>query len=1293
MADTSVPQQEPSFGGLFEAAARRNFIGNAQKQTEDLMTYGTPVEGYKPAYEEVEQVSKAFELSEEQKMRLSGALSPEELQYRAKAYQEQNSNKKMLDEAGWKGMAAEALSYAADPVMLPTYAIKTPMVVGKVLGAVGSRLAGKAVTGVVDRAVGAGLLGGATGLGQEAALSAFDPNRDVNDVILAGLSGVVGGVAFSSLADGGAAIFERLTAKRSVGKAMQEVLEETDWDNNLALINSADKEITGAAMGRIENTQYGRYFDLMEDTIPDPIARKRVLTEGDAINQIVSELEPIAAKRLDRGQRMELEANIKTADHEINLINQRIQQITDTPLTGSGKALSKARKARSDELAKLQAKLAENTRIVQQTQADLAPHLTGEYATAMADISRLKQGIIPDNLKAKYLDLITPEDAAPAYDEALKHLPTKEEPKVLPEEATQKVEAEAEAIKEPDTSIGAAEVKGAVLFPDNEGKEISDTYAKILGDMRQMGERIPVTKVAGSTALYTRVMSKMKDNSLRGLASLVFNDPHGVKGAPQSAVAFADTMRTRIMPKAAFVEDMAKEAYIKQLGINPITQLGKYNQAVIQFDRDVALRITDLGDGKVSSILPTDDPVTKAAKARALAYQESLELMKRYGVRGFEDVDVRASYIPVTFGKNDLTSALDKFGEDSVREVLTRGYMTGKIPLSAKSARIVADNTLERYYRKTGAVAEVKPSTSISGRIAEVVNELRNNGVPDSEIKTVVNMLQDKSLDDSISARAMQSLHPNLKSESIDGLRFVDLIDTSTASVDKYVREASAQAAFAKHGLRSRRQVEDTITEAFKRHRQELTELTNAYNEATERLSKLDRSKVLPEQIESLEKVIKDYERLGDINKYRKFLDKYEQDYYNGVKATFGEPIEDANSLATAASVSGKIVNMMLLGFSGLAQVADIGNVMARAGVGAVLRNLPTTLSNGVRSLLPSAKYFMKNNEFNNMAELFGTVGHQDYLFGHKMMTGAEYGDAVIGHASQADKILDKVGWVQSTMSFLRPMQGIIDELSARSMMTNLVSLSRDGMFTGKVRKAFTEIGHISDESLDASLAHIRKQMDAGKDVFEAVRTLDPKLRDELGTAIRTVHTSNISRSYYGELPAFTNTSMGKVLLKLQSFALIAYEKTVQRGIRQDMAGLVASTAFSAGLAYLWSEVDVRVSALKQPEHKRDDFIRKKLEDELAYTVAGRMSQVAMLTNLAQAYNLVNPYEDSVLKPFGEYRGVAFAGGIQKPAQALAAGGRLATEQSQDPESDKYKVIGAIPLLNTAMGMAVLNTL
>lgn len=1290
-----MPQQEQEvqstgFGDLFDIAAKKNWILNAQKQSEDLMTYGTPVEGYKPTYEDVNKLKTDFKLTDEQSAVMSGSLSPEELQYRAQRYKEKNDGQRELEAAGWKGTAAEMLSYAADPVMLPAFAIKTPYVVGRALATVGIQMSKTAVTGTLERAVGAGLVGGAISLGQESALSIYDPDRDVNDIIIVGLSGIVGGAAFSGLADGGAALYRGATRGRALGREMLDIVESTNWNSHMDMVNSADLNLNEGISGRLQASAYAKHFKNFEGEIPDPIARKRVLTEGDAINRMVDDLTPAAEARLSRGDRAPLEAQIRANENDINLISQRITDLKSTKInTGLAKAAAAQSRAITDEVSNLTSKIEGLRASSGELQSTLEPSLTGVNAQAVKDINALKRGEIPPHLKDKYLDLITPDDAAPAYTEARSNLPAKEEPqRVAPEEAA-RVEDEVlspTVDKESDTSIGAAEVKGAIIFPDTEGDLISSTMGAALGDMAKIGERIPVTKSAGTTSIYGRVQSRMKDNSLRGLGALVFNDPHGAKTGVQSAVAFADTMRTRIMPKAVFIDEAARNEYIRAAGINPVTQIGKANEAIIRFDREVALKINQLTD---TNTAPTDDAITRAAKSRAQAYNDSLELMKRYGVRGFDDVDTRANYQPIILGRNDFTSALDTYGEDAVKEVLARGYMAGKIPLSQKSAIIVADAMLDRFYRRTSSVVQQSTKPSISGRVAAVRDELVANGVPEKEIQTVINMLGDKSLDESISARAMRSLHPNIETSSVDGLRFVDLMDTSIASVDKYVRDASAQSAFARHGLKSRRQVEDTITEAFKQHRQELSDLTNQYNETLARKAKV-RDGV---DTTDMDKIIKDYERLGNMNKYRKFLDDFEQDYFDGVKVAFGEPIEDASPLTAVGSAIGKMVNLTMLGFSGTAQVADLGVTVARSGLGASLRNLPTSVYHGVRSLLPSQKYFVNNNELTNLAEVMGTISHQDYLFGHKMMTGAEYGDAVIGQVSAADKVLDKVNWVQSTMSLLRPMQGMIDELSARSLVTNLVQLSRDGAFTGKTRKAFLEIGKMDEANLDASLTHIRTRMDSGDKVYDAIRSLDPALRDELGTAIRSVHTSNIGRSYFGELPAFTNKTMGKIFMKLQSFALVAYEKAIQRGVRNDQAGLVAATAFSAGIASLFIDADVRIQSLKLPESKRDEYVTKRTEEERAYTIAGRMSQVAMFSTLAQVYNVFNPYQESAMKPFGEYRGIAPMGAFGKIGQAGAAASRLAADQSTDPDSDEYKVYNAIPLLNTAMGMAILNTL
>lgn len=1293
-----MPQQEdevvqqPGFGELFKTAAKSNWILNARQTSNDLMTHGSPVEGYKPTYEDVSKLKIDMKLTDEQAAVLSGSLSPEELQYRAQRYQEKNQGQRELEAAGWKGTAAEMLSYVSDPVLLPTFAIKTPYVVGRALETVGIQMGKTAVTGAIERAVGAGLIGGSIGVGQESVLSMYDPDRDVNDVILAGLSGVIGGAAFSGLLDGGAAIYGRATAGRALGREMLDVAESTNWTSHMDMINSADTNLNVAITNRLQDSSYAKYFKNFEGEIPDPLARKRLLTEGKAINALIDELTPVAEARMSRGERMAYEANIKSGNYNIQQLTKRISDVESVSPTGSGKALSAARKARSAELAQLRGQLEQQRVAVQELQTTIEPHTTGVHAQAVGDISRLRAGIIPDAMKQRYLDLITPEDAAPAFSEAKSNLPAREPetPVTTPEEAA-RVENEDLSTTgdktgdQPDTSIGAAQTQGAIIFPDTERDLISASMDAALTNMGKLGERIPVTRAAGTTSIYGRVMAQMKDNNLRGLGALVFNDPHGARTGIQSSVAFSDTMRQQIMPKASFIDEAARNEYLRMKGVNPL-QLGRANEEIINFSREVSLKINQLTDTAIGS---ADDAVTRAAKARAKAYEDSLELMKRYGVRGFEDVEARASYQPIVFGKNDFTTALDSYGEDAVKEVLVRGYMTGRIPLKQKSAILVADAMLDRYYRRSSSVITQSSKPSISGRLAEVTSELKASGVPDKEIQTVINMLNDKTLDAAISARAMQSLHPNIEASTVDGLRFVDLMDTSIAGVDKYVRDAAAQAAFARHGLNSRRQVEDTITEAFKRHRQELTDLTNQYSEAVAR-----KAKVKPGVDTShLDKVIKDYERLGNVDKYRRFLDRFEQDYYDGVKVSFGEPLEQADALAHIGSFTGKLVNMTMLGFSGTAQVADLGVTIARSGLGATLRNLPTVLYHGVRSILPSQKYFINNRELSDIAEVMGTISHQDFLFGHKMMKGAEYGDAVIGHVTRADKVLDNVNWLQSTMSLLRPIQGAIDELSARSLLSNIVNLSKGGMFTGKTRKAFLEIGKMEEANLDAALAHIRARTDAGDKIYDAVRTLDPKLRDELGTAIRTIHVSNIGRSYFGELPAFTNKTLGKLLMKLQTFALVSYEKAIQRGARHDVAGLAAATAFSAGVASMFIDTDVRLQSLKLPEHKRDEYVTRRTEEERAYTIASRMSQVAMFSTLAQVYNIANPYQESAMKPFGEYRGIAPQGAYGKIGQAAAAGSRLAADQSTDPDSDAYKVYNAIPLLNTVMGMAILNTL
>lgn len=1275
----------PGFGQLLDAAVKKDWITGMQEQTQDLMTYGAPVEGYKPSYEEVQNITKGYRLSDEQSKLLTGSLSPEELQYRAGKLRDQNDNTKMLSDAGWKGTAAEMAAYVSDPIMLPTMAIKTPYVVGRALSTIGLKTAARGVSGVVERAVGSGIIGAGTGVVQEAALSAYDTERDAGDVMLAALTGMVGGAAFSSLADGGASL-----ARKFLSRSAEDIpTRGLDADDHFGLVNESDAAVNKVIADELDAAHYGKAFDKLGEVVEDPVARKVLLSEGDAVNKLIGDLEPTAAQRMSRGDRKAVEVELHGKQNQLDRLTKQLDELQASPAKGSGKSLADARRAKVNDASALRATIESLNGEVNRLSTDLEAHNSGVFAEAVADISRMKQGIIPERLKQQYLDLISEQDAAPAFQQMKSHTPVEEKPSVLPEEAERSVKEElSTAVDKPDTSIGAKEVDDAIIFRDVEGDIISRGMQANLDAMEALGRRIPVVKAAGSISMFTRLQAQMKDNRLRGLGALLFNDPHANRTGVQSAVALSDSIRTRIMPRAVQDEILARNAYFRELGISPLNA-GETNRSIIKFDREVTLAQSRLTSNAADE---ADDYITQAAKARSRAYQESLEAMKRYGVRGFEDVETRADYVPIRYGANDVTSALDAYGEDAVKETFMRGYMNGKIPLSQKSAEVVADAMLSRYYRNAADVGTVKGKASVSKKVAAVKDELVASGVPEDEIRVIVNMLEDKGLDEAISARAMRSLHPNLEAASTSGLRLVDLVDASLSGVDKYVKEAAGSAAFAKNGLKSRRQVEDTIEEAFTSHYKELAEATNRYNEAVEAKGKL-RPGVDSSRFDA---IINDYKRLGDVNKYRKFLDSYKEDYKDAVKVVFGEAIEAQSSLNSALGASGKLVNLMLLGFSGTAQVADLGLTMARSGIGAVLRNMPTSLYHGVRSLIPSrGEYFMRNRELTDIAEVMGSFSHQDYLFGHKMMNGAEYGDAVIGQVSKLEKGLDTIGWVQSSLSLLRPMQGIIDEVSARSLLNNVVNLSRDGAFTGKTRKAFLDIGKMPEASLDASLAHIRSQMDSGKNIVDAVRTLDPVLRDELGTAIRTIHNGNIGRAYFGELPAFTNKTVGKMMSRLLTFALTAYEKSLQRGVRNDRAALIAGLGFSTGLAMMWAEADIRIQSLKQPDGKRDDFIEKKLGDEYGWTILSRLSQFALVNTGIQMANTISPYrgDDNPLEAAGKYNGLASFGAISKLGKGASAGARLAADESVDEEADLYKLYGIIPLVNTVVGMSVLNTL
>lgn len=1351
-----------SFGDLYGIARQRDQVqGLSEAVTAPYL--GSDVEdGYKVSMEEAQKYQKNYGLNQDQANILSGATSPKDLDYRADLLRKQNENKKTLEDAGWKGVLAEGAAYMSDPVTLPLMAVRAPVLAPRVIGMVGAKIAGQAV------------LGGAVGLATEAALATMDSNRDTRDVLIAGMGGAVGGAALESAvqmfgkvagrvgakaatdlgADAGSSVpIGRTEPTLNIGERAPNTVEATTPPEHTpdALIKEGDTKFDQAVTDHTESALYRATDTNLANEIPDPVQRKVALSEGDILETFKKELQPDAESKLSRGSRQVIEQDLHDANFKLQNAQESLAALSDTPLTGSGKQLSAARSARSDEIANLNNQVKALTEQVQQHTDDLAKsNRGGVYHEAAADIDRLNQGIIPERFKERYIEMKSQQgDDLPRFEQLKEQAGIKED---VPEKLNDTTEPLSESPFGGD-SAGAARLNTTVL-QEGELWEYGSGFNAMRARLASLGQRTPVYKQTGSTSATVRMLRNIKDASLRGATNIFFENPLGSRTGVQSVHTLSDFFEKKLAPELVFGNNQALRDYFGEVGITKRDMLyrpAKINEATLEFDKQVVLKINSLEGGDVR-IYPDDDAITRAAKLRAKAFKQGLRLNQRYGVRGWSGIQSDVNYHPVVDDLNKFTDALDKFDEADVVDTMVNAYMNGKVKLTRKSAELVAKAKMGRYYTgNLGKVssAEAKSNAGVlknvlkslysspedlanrikanfdflpegavnrisnlamtnpersellnalrkelvgfegeklgdvpSGEVAQkmaasiykeqysadasnLVKELYSKNLSPEQIDDIVQEVITKEMNANVSSRAMQSLKPDITASStfdVGGtkLQYVDLMDTSVERSVKYLNEASANAALAANGIRSRFEAEKLIDDLFTKHREDLHELA----------------------------------RKGeDFSAYRKQLDGYQKDFATAMKHLYREPLEEQTGSQVAGKLVGRIVNLALMGFSGTAQMADLGITLARSGIIAVAKNVPMVSYNGVKSGLGMTETFVRDMQLNNIKNVMGAVSQQEFLFGHKLYKGSEYSDAVIGKFAKMDRALANIGWVQGLMNLMRPVQGAIDELSARSLMDNVMQMARGDMFTGKSRKQFIEIGKIDESSLDAALSHLMENDKKGINMYDAMRSMRPELRDKLGTAIRTIHTSNIGRSYFGELPMFVNQEWGKYMLRLQTFMLNSWEKQVQRGIRYDKAGLTSSTLFGLGIAYATVGGEMQLRSLALPEDKRDEYISNKIDDHRMMTAVSRVSQFGLITLPIQMFNSTGLVpEDNELYQLGEYRGVAAGGATSKIAQGVKSGINLATDNSTDEDRDAANLRSIIPWMNTAYGAAFYNT-
>lgn len=616
----------------------------------------------------------------------------------------------------------------------------------------------------------------------------------------------------------------------------------------------------------------------------------------------------------------------------------------------------------------------------------------------------------------------------------------------------------------------------------------------------------------------------------RWLGSKLVADPVGHRGVVNeiSAEEVAGFLKARA--GTIFARD-ANPALADWLAANKVP-LGQRTGMTARFFESVtsAIRAQDFSDPHVG----------RAAKAWENSIRSVAEEAKRYGVKGFEDLELGPGYVPRLFSHEKIAMLVDRYGNGQIEKLIARG-ITAATDISAEYAAKIARGYFHRV-RKLQAGLEASPRYALKDEDL-LAQSMRDAGVPEKQIKEVLDSVDfgtDTTKAGKIS-RAKRRLSMDettvmeLKDRSgeVRPVSLEDLFENDARLLmHNYTRQVAGHTALAKSlGVTSKADWDAVVRKAV------------AY--AGDNLN-LDKS-VVDAELKKLDFVY---------------------------KAITGQPVEDFTNLHKAARVIRDINFMRSLNQAGFAQAADLGNVISQGGWRTVITHMPA-LWGMIRRIRDTGEL-----ADDLAAELEAIVPLGTDGIRHAVPSRFDSGftdemePVLTSRAGQkADVALHAMRKATGYISGLTPLTIIQQRMAAKAIAQNLVNTAfqSGGKKIGANRlRAMGLSDEMSERVFEQIRAHAKtvtgaltqrklKALD-----FDAWTDLDA--RDAFSMALYRQGRRLVQENDIGSSAMFMHKEVGRVLIQFRSFMLNAYSKQLLHNFEID--GMKAFMPWAYGMVF-----------------------------------------------------------------------------------------------------------------------------
>jgi hypothetical protein len=593
--------------------------------------------------------------------------------------------------------------------------------------------------------------------------------------------------------------------------------------------------------------------------------------------------------------------------------------------------------------------------------------------------------------------------------------------------------------------------------------------------------------------------------------------------------------------------------------------------------------------------------VEEGVLATRKVLKKILDDLKKDGVQGAKEVLDNPNYFPRRWSINKMQEMQTKVPYNKLINFLKNSLVRGSKNLSDEYGLRIAKQIYKVVNTNKfgdGFSIDRLLATTDADELRTLIRDYADLN-PD-ELEDLVGALLKPGRDKPTAVprlRRRASFDENYE-ETIDSfkVKFTDLLDNNTEGLmGSYIQQMSGQIALARNGIKSVQ----------------------------------DYSKIIKQVKDSYDnpEIAKSY--TGFLGNARKELELNTIDTI--YKNIVGIPTEKniTGAVSTALRNLRKYNYVNVFNQVGFAQIPEMGNIVATAGVRGMIKYIPE-----FKNIITRAKSGKLSNELLDEIETVVSGTGSNRLIDSTINRTDDFAGATT-RVGKVEKTLDIASRITADFSGFHAVDTLSRRLAAITAFDKL-AMHATGKYkvTESVLNRYRNIG-FSDDELQAVFKNIRENSTfiEGGLTGRKIRRLnidkwdDQDLVNKMSLYMSRHLRRVIQENNYGEMLAIgTDSGLGKTMLQFRNFVITAYSKQLLHGLHmRDFTALAGamSSAFIASLVYI---AQTNVQALGKSESEKEEFLEKRLSIGSIGKAAFQRSTYASLLPI---------FYDTLASPFG----------------------------------------------------------